>query len=165
MQWELPRQVTGRLLVERGRPTGGKPVPAEFSGELLYGNGVSAGFFSSFLTEIQQWAIVSGTRGYLSVGDFVLPLVGSTLSFDVVNSSYRVSKTDFRMEAGRHSYLVQEHSHGDPESQEANLFRNFADTVLSGRLNSAWPEIALKTQQVMCACVESARNGGQPVTM
>src|SRR5262249_42714828 len=90
MNWQLPKHATGRLLVERGRPGGSKAVPVEFSGELLFANGISAGFFCSFLAEIQQWAIVSGTKGYLAVRDFVLPVVGDTLTYDLVKSSYHV---------------------------------------------------------------------------
>ena len=35
--------------------------------------------------------------------------------------------------------------------------------VLSGELNSEWPEMALKTQKVMMACLESARAGGAKI--
>ena len=35
--------------------------------------GVSASFYCSFNTELQQWAHVSGTKGSISVRDFVLP--------------------------------------------------------------------------------------------
>ena len=37
------------------------------------------------------------------------------------------------------------------------MFRNFANQVFSGKLNNDWPMWALKTQQVMDACLESAR--------
>src|SRR5262245_72229 len=75
MNEQLPRSVTGRLLGEHAGQ-GGLPVPVEFSGELLYPNGVSASFYCSFRTENQQWAHVSGTRGQLYVDDFVLPYFG-----------------------------------------------------------------------------------------
>ena len=45
---------------------------------------------------------------------------------------------------------------GQP-AQETNMIRNFADQVFSGKLNDEWPMWALKTQQVMDACFESAR--------
>jgi len=38
------------------------------------------------------------------------------------------------------------------------MFRNFSEQIQSGQLNELWPEVALKTQEVMCACLESARN-------
>lgn len=67
MNWEMPEEVTGRILSRQGA------VPTEFSGELFFKSGVSASFYCSFITENQEWAIVSGTRGYLEVRDFVLP--------------------------------------------------------------------------------------------
>jgi hypothetical protein len=42
-------------------------------------------------------------------------------------------------------------------AQEANMFRNFANQIFSGKLNDDWPEIALKTQKVQDACLEAAR--------
>jgi hypothetical protein len=44
-------------------------------------------------------------------------------------------------------------------AQDSNMFRNFASQVRSGQLNEEWPMWALKTQQVMDACYESARQG------
>jgi len=41
------------------------------------------------------------------------------------------------------------------------MFQNFAAQVQSGKLNASWPEMALKTQQVMQACRESALAGGK----
>jgi hypothetical protein len=40
------------------------------------------------------------------------------------------------------------------------MFRNFANQAMSGKLNDDWPMWALKTQQVMDACYESARRNG-----
>jgi predicted dehydrogenase len=45
------------------------------------------------------------------------------------------------------------------------MFRNFADLVLNGKVDPKWGDIAMKTQQVMDACAESARNGSQPVQL
>ena len=63
---------------------------------------------------------------------------------------------DFNMEPHRRSFAVAEYSNSHPSAQETNLFRNFSKQVLSGQLNSNWPEIARQTQQVMNACFESA---------
>jgi hypothetical protein len=60
---------------------------------------------------------------------------------------------------------VAEHSHGHASAQEVNLFRNFANQVRSGQLNLSWPDMAIKTQAVACACLESARAGGAPVPL
>jgi len=143
MNWQLPRKVTGRVLAKYGRPDNSAPVPTEFSGELEFEGGASAGFHCSFLPDRQQpmpfsdakgsmpgreqWAVISGTRGNIQIPDFVVP-------------------------AG-------EAAAGSPTAQESNMCRNFADQVRSGAVSEFWPEIALKTQRVMMACYESALAG------
>jgi predicted dehydrogenase len=165
MKFRLPRQVSGRLLSQVGRPDSPAPVPTEFSGELFFDGGVSAAFYCSFITELQQWVHVSGSMGSLRVDDFVLPNRGAELSFEVNNPSYHIAGCDFRMESGSRRVTLAEHSDGHASAQETNLFRNFATHVLSGRLNEEWPEIALKTQRVMEACLESARADGKLVSV
>src|SRR5262249_16220271 len=82
MNWQMPRHVTGRLLSE-GKGAGSPAnVPTEFSGELVFEDGVSAGFYCSFITTIQQWSIISGTEGSLQITDFVLPFVGKDLAIE-----------------------------------------------------------------------------------
>jgi len=161
MRWQLPRQVTGRSLGEHGSPASPARVPTEFSGELIFDEGVSAGFYCSFVTALQQWAHVSGTQGWLRVDDFVLPFSGSELSFAIGNADFQVRGCDFNMDPHARRVVVPEHSHGYPPAQESYLFRNFATQVRSGQLNDEWPEVAFKTQQVVNACVDSARGGGK----
>ncbi len=163
MKFQLPRQVSGRLLSQQGREDSPAPVPTEFSGELLFDGGVSAGFYCSFITELQQWAHVSGTKGLLRIPDFVLPNHGSEISFEVSKPIYRTVGCNFDMEPGTRRITVPEHSHGHSNAQETNLFRNFANQILSGHLNEAWPDMAAKTQQVMEACLASARTEGRLV--
>ena len=45
------------------------------------------------------------------------------------------------------------------------MFRSFADLALSGKPDFFWGEIALKTQQVLDACLQSARSGGRMVEL
>ncbi|HXE63594.1 MAG TPA: Gfo/Idh/MocA family oxidoreductase [Bryobacteraceae bacterium] len=158
MQWQMPREVSARMLSEN-------VVPTELSGELYFENGVSAGFYCSFRTNNQQWAVISGTRGYLRLDDFVLPVAGNNLDFEIQHLDYRVSGCDVRMvpDATRHSII--EPSHGEAGSQECNMFRAFSDQVRSGSLNPEWPRIALQTQLVMNACLDSARRDGKPVAI
>ena len=165
MKFQLPHRVTGRLLTQSGRADSPAPVPVEFCGELFFEGGVSASFYCSFITELQQWVHVSGPNGSIYVSDFVLPNDGEELTFEVSNPSYHVTGCDFRMEPGTSRVTVPEHSHGHPSAQESNLFRNFADQVRSGFLNNTWPDIAWKTQQVTEACLESARLDGKPVAI
>jgi len=163
MGGQLPRRVTGRVLNEVGGAKNLSPVPTEFSGELLFDGGASSGFYCSFLTAIEQWAKVSGSKGYLRVPDFVVPFFGSEAAFEVNKAVHNVSGCDFNMEAHWERKAVAEYSNSHPTAQETNLFRNFADQVKSGVLNDGWPEIAVKTQLVMGACFNSARKGSQVV--
>jgi predicted dehydrogenase len=158
MNYQLPERVSGHLLAERGRPDSCSPVPIDFSGELLFAGGISAGFYCSFITEIQQWANVSGAKGHLHVTDFVLPWYGSELTFAVTNPLYDVRGCDFNMQNRTRRVTVAEYSNSFAPSQESNMIRHFADHVLSRQIDESWGEIALKTQQVLDACLASARN-------
>jgi predicted dehydrogenase len=161
MEGQLPVSAAGRLLSQSSRPDSPAPVPTEFSGELLFNGGVSAGFYCSFITELQQWAHISGTKGSLQIHDFVLPYFGNELAFEVSNPSYRISGCDFNMEPNARRCTVPEYSNSHPTAQETNLFRNFAQQVGTRQLNHDWFDIALKTQQVMEACLGSARTDGR----
>jgi predicted dehydrogenase len=162
MREQLPHTVTGRILSQISRGDSPHPVPTEFSGELLFQDGTSAGFYCSFETEMQQWAHVSGTRGSLRVDDFVLPYHGSELAFVTNQSFFRVQGCAFNMEPHERRVCVDEYSNNHESAQETNLFRHFAAQVRSGVLNPDWPAIALKTQQVMEACLASANDQGRP---
>ena len=158
--WQMPQRVFGRVLSQTGRPDSPAPVPTEFSGELCFADGVSAGFYCSFRTADQQWAHVSGLKGCLSVPDFVLPFFGCETGFDVSKASYQIRGCEFNMEPGLRRITLPEYSNSHPSAQETQLFREFAEQVRSGGLNEAWPEQALKTQEVMEACLTSARQPG-----
>jgi predicted dehydrogenase len=158
MDWQMPRSVSGRLLASTA-------VPTEFSGELFFADGISASFFCSFLTGIEQWAVISGRRGSVIVDDFVLPFDGPETKFRAQQSVFHVKGCHFRMEPGVRSITLAETSDGHADSQETNLFRNFANQVRSGKCAEDWPDYAWKTQSVMEACLESARAGGAPVRL
>jgi predicted dehydrogenase len=162
---QLPRRVSGRILSEVASAGSPAPVPTEFSGELFFDEGVSCGFYCSFRTANEQWVTVSGTKGHFSVPDFVLPFFGNEAAIEVTNSSFEVSGCDFNMEERRRRITVAEYSNSHPTSQETNLFRSFSGQVQSGKLNEAWPAMAFKTQQVMSACLESARAGSRFVEL
>ena len=156
---QLPDLVMGRTLAQHGR----QPVPLEFSGELFYPGGVSASFYCSFQTENQQWANVSGTQGYVQVPDFVLPFFGSESVFDVTTPVFHVNGCDFNMEGHARRFTVHEYSSGMANAQETNMIRTFAQIVLSGQLDRKWGDEALRTQQVLDACLHSAREDGKLV--
>jgi predicted dehydrogenase len=153
MNWQLPREVTGRILSQRGARNSPGPAPTDFSGELIFSDDTSAGFFCSFLTGLQQWAHVSGEKGALRFPDFVHPLSNHEPSFEVNDAELRVKCCKCK----------DRHSKSRTMAQDTNMFRNFANQVRSGQLNEQWPMMALKTQQVLDACLKSARNGGRTV--
>ena len=157
MNYALPERVIGHLIAAHDG------VPTEFSAELFFANGVTASFYCSFRTELQQWAHVSGTKGSLSVADFVLPYFACESAFVADTPKFNVKNTSYHWESHPRRFAVPEYSDGHPDAQETNMIRNFSDLVLSSKPDESWGEIALKTQQVMDACMKSARNDGRPV--
>jgi len=163
LNYRMPVRVTGRLLSEAKRPDSRSTVPTEFSAELFYPEGVSASFYCSFVTENQQWAHISGTEGFATVPDFVLPYFGSEVAFTVNKPKFRAAGCRFNMEDHTRRIAVAEYSNNAESAQETNLFRDFSRLALSGQPDHSWADIALKTQQVLDACLASARQDGKPV--
>jgi predicted dehydrogenase len=163
MRWELPQQVSGHVLSEIKHPSSRFAVPTEFSAELFFKGGVSSSLYCSFVTETEQWANVSGTRGWLGMPDYVLPFSGPEIAFQTGNPAFNVQVCDFEMQPHIRRWGVQESSHSAPNAQESLLYHNFARQVQSGVIDSFWPEIALKTQLLMEACRESSRKEGRLV--
>jgi predicted dehydrogenase len=164
MDWQMPRKVAARTVSQFRRPGSESEVPTDLIGEMIFEHEVSAGFHCSFLAANQQWAKISGEQGYLEIDDFVLPFQGPELKFRLQKAEFQVTGCDFRMEPHGKSFAVAERSHGHPDAQESNMFRNFSNQVRSGTLNPRWPEMAMKTQQVASACLESARQGGREIS-
>jgi predicted dehydrogenase len=165
MNEQLPERVTGHLLGAHQRGDSASAIPVDFSGELFFAGGASASFYCSFRSENQQWATVSGTHGYLTVPDFVLPFFGSEVGFEAQCPVFRVRGCDFNMEGHSRRFAVPEYSNGTPDAQETNLIRTFSQIVLSGQLEPAWGERVLKTHQVVDACLQSARAEGKAVAL
>lgn len=163
MGWELPQQVSGRALAVAKRPDSPGTVPTEFSGELLFGGGVSASFYCSFITENQQWANVSGDRGYVQLDDFVLPNLGSEVAFHLEQPFYRIEGCDFKYEPHSRRFAVREYSDGAADAQETRMIRTFSDLALRGEPDPFWSDAALETQRVLDACLASSREGGRLV--
>jgi predicted dehydrogenase len=161
MRYEMPTEVAARVLAAVGRP---QEVPFEMSAEMLFPGGASASFYCSFRTENEQWATVSGTKGFVHVPDFVLPFFGDEVRFEVTSSVFEKAGCDFDMRRRARSVVVPEYSNSHPTAQEANMFRAFSDLVVTGRRGPQWGDIALRTQLVLEACAESAKSG-RPVRL
>jgi predicted dehydrogenase len=162
MKWQLPHTVTGRIL-SQSEPTGGRePAPTEFSAELFFDDGVSAGFYTSFLAAPQQWVFISGVNGWVWTPDFVHPFNSREPAFEVNRTEIRVQEAGA---AQRQTPIPESDELGHATAQNTIMFRNFANQVFSGKLNDDWPMWALKTQQVMDACFESAQEAGKPMKL
>jgi len=159
MRWQMPQRVIGRILTQRPSSQAEGSVLCEFSGELLFREGISAGFFCSFLSHNQEWAVVGGANGYVRLEDFVVAFSADQVTFEFHNHQYLKSGCEFKMARNVKPFVVAEHSQAHPSAQESNLFREFSHQIQSGQLNKDWPEFALKTQAVLEACLVSARNG------
>lgn len=163
MRYEMPLRVTGRILSEIHRAGSPAPVPTQFSGELVFANNISASFYNSFITENQQWAHVSGNKGFLQIPDFVLPFAGGPTRFSVTKSKFKVTGCQFDMNENSTTEHIDEPPNNAPGSQESNLFREFSQLVCGGKRDPHWPRITLLTQRVMDACLKSARSGSVAV--
>jgi len=155
-----PLTVTGRIHAETQQSTDAPPVPLAFSGTLEFAGGVSASYYCSFTAQNAQWASVSGTKGLLQVPDFVVPFRGDETRYDLRQSqfAFNVCRADFHEnpQAGR----VTEPTNNAPGSQESAMFADFSALVLAGERDPRWPRTSLLTQQVLDACLRSARSGG-----
>jgi predicted dehydrogenase len=161
----LPTRVCAHALASLDGPDMPAALPTDFTAELFFADGASAAFYCSFLTEHQQWANVSGSGGFVHVPDFVLPYHGGRVAFEVSNAVFDIRGCDFNMEEHTRRVLLPEGSQAAEQAQETHMFHTFAELVLSGRRDASWGRWALDTQRVLDACLESARSGGQIVTL
>ena len=148
LNWQLPHTVTAKILAQSA---GG--VPTEFSAELFFDGGVSAEFYSSFLTAKQQWVSVGGRNGWLRLPDFIHPRNGYEPAFELNGSEVRTES------GAKCPPAADPAGYGHATAQDARMWRNFANQIFSGQLNEDWPMWSQQTQKVMDACLEAGRSG------
>ena len=163
--WQMPQSVRATTLNQHKRSSGESGVPLSMSAEIFFEGNLSAGFFCSFETHNQQWAVVSGDKGMIKINDFVLPYSNEDLKFEFHQATFDIEHCQFEMLENRSVHCTSESGNNAVNSQEAKLFRKFSSIVNSGNLESSWSQIALKTQCVLDACLESANRGGELVTI
>ncbi|GIX03672.1 MAG: oxidoreductase [Planctomycetaceae bacterium] len=164
-QYARPVKVSGCWLSGGKRTDSPAEIPLEFSGEMQFADGVSAAFYCSFVAENQQWAVISGERGFVRIPDFVLPHYGSEVELFLTNASFEQHGCRFHMCDRTRRYAVPEYSDGEPNAQEVRMIRHFSQLVLEGRREKEWGQISLLTQEVMDACLKSSRQDGRWVQM
>ena len=121
MNWQMPREVRGRILSEKRAAKGLAPVPTDFSAELIFDGNVSAAFYCSFIADYQNWVHVSGTKGTLLVPDFTKADDDHEPAFELNKKEIRVKCCNCR---GKHSDSL-EFAPTDPhdtEFRESNSF-------------------------------------------
>ena len=156
--WQMPESVAGKILSRSENLPGRKSSPTEFSASLNYPGGVTAEFYCSFLAAKQQWAFVSGQKGWLRLPDFVHPFNGYEPAFELNEKSITVPG-EVKCPLGANSM-----DFGHATAQDTRMWRNFANQIFSGKVNDEWTMWALKTQKVLDACLESALADGREIS-
>jgi predicted dehydrogenase len=160
-----PTHVSARTIsVLSGKDSDGD-VPGEFSAELQFEDSLSAAFYCSFRTSNQQTALLSGDDGYITVDDFVLPFYDAEASW--TQHHHVLDIDNCRWNFCRHSdrKAVAEYPSGEPNAAEVNMVRRMAQCVISGERDPLYPELAIKTQQILDACRRSDAAGGQSIAL
>ncbi len=149
----------------RASPPGQRGRPHGFFGRVVLRRRRLGQFLLLVLDRDPAVGQLGGTKGLIYVPDFVLPRYGAEAAFEVSNPIYNITGCDFNMEEHTRRFAVREYSNSAENAQETNMFRRFAELVLLGRPDPSWGEMALKTQQVLDACLRSARSGGRVVDL
>jgi len=150
---DLPLRVRATLFEEKGG------VPVDLRGDLIFGGSRTASFHCSFNTALEQSCRISGTKGALTLNDFVLPCDNQKAAFTIERQEEVGEGSNFSTRSVNQEVNLP----GEFDSQKTLLFRNFNNLVLSGERDSYWPEISLQTQRVMDALMKSAHRDGEMV--
>ena len=158
----LPFRTTAIRLEPRFRPFSVEELPAESDLPFLIKGMLPA----NALTEVHGSPGAGKSFVALDMGLSIatgLPFFGCEAGFETNRPLFSAHGCNFRMESHPVRHAVREFSEGAEHAQEANMIRNFGSLVLSGKLDPTWGEIALKTQIVLDACLQSARHNGAVV--
>ena len=161
---KLPVRVLGNAIQTHRHPDADDAVPVEFDATLFFEDGMSSSFYCSFVTELQQWANISGSQGYVSIEDFALPFHDTKTRFEIVKSKFNTDTCSFEMGRNGEIREFDEPSDSAVGSQESLLFRDFNQCVIEGKTDNSWAAHSLRTQIVMDALLESSRIG-QPIEL
>jgi predicted dehydrogenase len=151
LNWQLPESVAGKILSQSENLPARPPSPTEFAATLFYPGGVTVEFYASFRAARQQWIHVGGQNGWLRLPDFIHPFNTYEPAFEV-NEKFITVAGEKKCPPGGDPMEA-----GHATAQDTRQWRNFANQIFSGALNDEWPMWALKTQKVLDACLESAK--------
>jgi predicted dehydrogenase len=148
LNWQLPHTVTARILAQSA-----SGAPTEFSAELFFDGGISAGFYCSFLTGRKQTVSVGGRNGWLRMSDFVHPRNSYEPAFELNGTEVRAD-SDVKCPPG-----TDPAGFGHATAQDTRMWRNFANQIFSGQINDDWTMWARQTLKVLDACLTAGRSG------
>ena len=160
MNWQLPREVTGKILSQSENLPDRPSAPTEFSAELVFAGATSLRriFYCSFLAAFQQWISVSGQKKAgcgcrISSIPPELEAVTNPLLRSIAMKSAPPPAQNVRRALTRcHKATRQRRTRKCSAILRTRV-------IFSGKLNEDWPMWALKTQQVLDACHEAALRG------
>ena len=139
--------------------------PAEFSGELFFANGVTAGFYCSFFSSNQQTAVLSGDRGYVCVDDFVLPFRGGQSMWSSHHHDLQIDNCRWNYLSRSRSHAVDQYDSGESNAQEVNMVRELGSIAIRGALQPPLAAVSLATQVVLDACRHSDACDGERIQL
>ena len=160
-----PLEVSGRTLTRLSREGSDDWVPGEFSGELVFEGGLTAGFFCSFCTANQQLATLSGDSGYLTIDDFVLPLYDSKTEYQIHRHELQIDNCQWNFRRRSETFQCDEYHSGESNAQEVEMMRTFNQIANSGTLDRGLADRAIQTQRILDACRRSDSMGGQRIPL
>lgn len=161
----MPAQLSARTITAlKGDESQGE-VPGEFSAELQFSDGLSAGFYCSFLTEHQQTGIVSGMDGFITVDDYVLPFYDAEAAWGEHQHVLEIDNCRWNFRRHTTRQAVAEYPSGEANAPEVNMVRRIGELHVSGTTDQSYPDIALKTQAILDACRKSDAAEGKMVAL
>jgi predicted dehydrogenase len=158
--FELPAIVQGQTLWSIG-----DGVPGEFVGQMKFASGMSASFFTSFRCGNQQTATFSGSNGYLSVDDFVLPFASASTSYEVQSHQLDIDRCRWHYRDRTQSHRVDEYASGESSAQEVRMIQRMNEIVISKITDASLAKRSLQTQIVLDGMRKSDAAGGRQIDL
>jgi len=162
---KMPTKLSARTITTLQGENSEGAVPGEFSAELQFEDGISATFYCSFLTENQQTVLLSGDKGHLTIDDFVLPFYDAEAAWTTHQHVLEIDNCRWNFRRHSQRKAVHEYASGEANSSEVNMVRRMGEIHLSGQLDPLYPELAMKTQKVLDACLRSDAEGGKMISL
>lgn len=153
---QLPQRVRCGI-----RRTVGDGVPSECFAQMESSEGWIAEIFCSFHSVNRQTAVITGTSGYLSLDDFVLPMTGGRSRWDIHRHHLDIQGGRWTFDRRDERCYVDEAPSGLPGAQEVTMIRRMNELVLSGKRDHRYVSRTLRTQTVMDAMRASAARNEQ----